>query len=98
TIQSRCFPTLRSSDLLPVGVNLEELDANRLATGILGQRVSQDLLGLGIAAVSHIDVGFRDRVDLLGADPIAEADVYMAYGRHARSEEHTSELQSGGHL
>src|SRR5437660_7567173 len=57
---------LERPSVLPICVNLEELDANRLATGILGERVSQDLLGLGIAAVGHIDVGFRDRVDLLG--------------------------------
>src|SRR2546428_14004251 len=52
--------------ILPIGVDLEELDANRLATGILVERVSQDLLGLAVAAVGHIAVGFRDRVDLLG--------------------------------
>ena len=37
--------------------------------GVLRQRFLQDLLGLRVAAVRHVDVGFGDRVDFLGLHP-----------------------------
>jgi hypothetical protein len=36
------------------------------AARVLGQGFLEDLLGLRIAAVGDVDVGFGDRIDLLG--------------------------------
>ena len=50
--------------VLATGVDLEQLQADRLALRLALQRLLQDLLGLGLAAIGDVDVGFGDRVDL----------------------------------
>src|SRR6185295_4051360 len=44
-------------------IDLEQFRLHRNALRILGQRFLQDFLGLRIAAVSHVDVGFRNGID-----------------------------------
>src|SRR6266851_9809852 len=71
------FGGLERPGILANGVDLEQLHADGLATGILGQGVLENLLGLGIAAVGHVDVGFRDRIDLLGIELADLAEIAL---------------------
>ena len=54
--------------LVVLRVDLEQLEIDLLPLRILLQRVLQDLLGLRIAAVGEIDLGFGDRIDFVGVD------------------------------
>ena len=58
--------------LVVLGVDLEQLEVDLLPLRILAQRMLQDLLGLRVAAVGEVDLGFGDRIDLVGVD-VAEA-------------------------
>ena len=49
-------------------MDLEQLQVDLLALRILLQRVLQDFLGLRVAAVGEVDLGFGDRIDFVGVD------------------------------
>ena len=49
-------------------MDLEKLDVDFLALRILLERVLQDFLGLRVAAIGEIDLGFGDRIDLVRVD------------------------------
>ena len=63
---------LEGRRLVVLRVDLEELEIDLLPLRILLERVLEDFLGLGIAAVGQVDLGFRDGIDLVGID-VAEA-------------------------
>ena len=50
----------------PTGINLEQLDVNRQTVGILLHRFEQDFLSLRIATIGHVDIGFGNRINLVG--------------------------------
>ena len=58
--------------LVVLRVDLEQLEVDLLALRILLQRVLEDFLGLRVAAVGEVDLGFGDRIDFVGVD-VAEA-------------------------
>ena len=58
--------------LVVLRVDLEQLEVDLLALRILLERVLEDFLGLGVAPVGKVDLGFGDRVDFVGVD-VAEA-------------------------
>ena len=49
-------------------VDLEQLEVDLLPLRILLERVLQDFLGLRVAAVGEIDLGFGDRIDFVRVD------------------------------
>jgi len=53
---------------LAVGVDLQQLGVDGDPLRILAQGLDQYLLGLRIPAISHIHVGFGDRIDFVGVD------------------------------
>ena len=59
---------LEGGRLVVLRVDLEKLEVDLLALRVLLERVLEDFLGLRIAAVREIDLGFGDRVDLVGVD------------------------------
>ena len=70
--------------ILPVGVDFQQFDPNRLTRRILGQCLLENLLGLRIAAIRHIDVGLGDGIDFLGVDrrrSAAGADITVDFAR-----------------
>src|SRR5207244_12879632 len=87
------FPTRRSSDLAPL-----VLAQRRLPGGMVDQRIE----GLDIAAMGElwpIDHRRADPGGVLAAQfERVHADLLRQHVEDARSEEHTSELQSPDHL
>ncbi len=55
---------LEALDVAPLGIDLQQLGANREALGVAAHRLLENLLGLQIAAVGEIDVGFGHRIDV----------------------------------
>ena len=55
---------LEALDVAPLGIDLEQLGADREALGVAAHRLLEDLLGLQVAAVGEVDVGLGDRVDV----------------------------------
>src|SRR5207253_11470286 len=84
------FPTRRSSDLAPRARRAVLVESARRRPGGL---VRLALLGLSrVGGLARV----RDRGRLRGGHALLPADRQAP--RRARSEEHTSELQSRGHL
>src|SRR5207249_475042 len=63
---------LERGRLIVLRVNLEQLEVDLLSLRILLERLLQDFLSLRIATISKIDLGFGDRVHLIGID-VAQA-------------------------
>ena len=59
---------LEGYDILAGGIDFQELQGDFVATGILAQCLPQDLFGLGIPTIGHVDLGFGDGVNLMGVD------------------------------
>src|SRR5207253_10797971 len=78
------FPTRRSSDLLPVKMKQCAAGSSMCV-----------LVSLGVYAIKLLRL--RNRVRIAKHENAAVPDGRRSYGR-PRSEEHTSELQSRGHL
>ena len=55
---------LEALDVAPLGVDLEQLGADREALGVAAHRLLEDFLGLQVAAVGEVDVGLGDRIDV----------------------------------
>ncbi len=55
---------LEALDVAPLGVDLEQLGPDREALRVAAHRLLEDLLGLQVAAVGEVDVGFGNRVDV----------------------------------
>ena len=55
---------LEALDVAPLGVDLEQLGADREALRVAAHRLLEDLLGLQVAAVGEVDVGLGDRIDV----------------------------------
>ena len=55
---------LEALDVAALGVDLEQLGADREALGIAAHRLLEDLLGLQVATIREVDVGLGDRVDV----------------------------------
>src|SRR5207253_5584017 len=81
------FPTRRSSDLHDCRVGAEDLRRD----GTFFIRPAQELEALRVAVVERV-AGGELGANQSGLLPLTEE------AQHARSEEHTSELQSRGHL
>src|SRR5215831_14722173 len=59
---------LERRGLVVLRVNLKQLEIDLLALRILFERVFENLLGLRIASVGEIDLGFGNRIDFVGVD------------------------------
>src|SRR5207253_6256893 len=85
------FPTRRSSDL----------DRDRLLAGLLAQSVPVDIYGSGWSAspsgAGSKQNGGEQESSYLGRELVQPGSA-KSYALASRSEEHTSELQSRGHL
>src|SRR5690606_40538847 len=81
------FPTRRSSDLMPLPFDVEERGAR--------QRIGHPMLRVGRAQVLE---GRVERCGLVGRRVVTQAVERTRKGPLARSEEHTSELQSRENL
>ena len=56
---------LERTRVLAGSINFKQFQAYRIALGMAAQRFLEDFFGLGIAAISDIDVRFRNRVDFI---------------------------------
>src|SRR5207237_10914883 len=67
-----CRDGLERRWLVVLRMDFEQLQIDFLPLRVLLQRFLQDLLGLRVAAVGEINLGFGNRVDLVGVD-VAQA-------------------------
>ena len=75
---------LEALGVAPLGVDLEQLGADRQALGVAAHRLLEDLLGLQVAAVGQVDVGLGHRVDVADRIELAQRVGHRrrAAGRH----------------
>ncbi len=66
---------LEAMRILAIGVDFHQLEADGLALGMLLKRLAQDFLGLHVAAVGDVDIGFRDRIDFIALVAAADAEI-----------------------
>src|SRR5439155_26585411 len=91
------FPTRRSSDLGVREADAAEFLFGKVTVFVLIGRAEFEFIERAI--VGGLATSLDDRDRQLHADPAdREGDFRSAVGRRTRSEEHTSELQSRGHL
>ena len=63
---------LEALGVAPLGVDLEQLGADRQAVRVAAHRLLEDLLGLQVAAVGEVDVGLGHRVDVADRVELAQ--------------------------
>ena len=63
---------LEALGVAPLGVDLEQLGADREAIRVAAHRLLEDLLGLQVAAVGEVDVGLGDRIDVADRVELAQ--------------------------
>src|SRR5207253_9751241 len=82
------FPTRRSSDLLAAGGGLHVVQTILVRAAASIQQAATDIVARGAGASGRF----------VACRAAARASRFATRGPWARSEEHTSELQSRGHL
>src|SRR5690625_5916485 len=97
----RSFPTRRSSDLEKTGARLSmsEIDADAGMSAWQDHTIKairESYVAAGIPAELADKMGGNTEEFIAAVTPYPEVDHYFQEGE--RSEEHTSELQSRGHL
>ena len=69
-----------SLGVAPLCIDLEQLGADRHAVRVAAHGFLQDLLGLQVAAVGEIDVGFGDRIDIADGIELAQRVAHRRRG------------------
>src|SRR5439155_10305459 len=95
TYRSRILKSLKGLALRPTSDRLRETLFNVLGAGVAGSRFLDLFAGTGAIGIEALS---RGATEVAFVDNHAPAVTLIRRNLESRSEEHTSELQSRGHL